>query len=186
MPSPTSAPVIPPAVAPAAAPPSAARIGPAAMNAPSPGIAIVPTPASSPRTPPSAPPAAAPVAAPSGIFVLFSVDTRSPSGIRIEMSPFENPDSWSSSKICAAWSSLFTMPTTALPLPAMIRFLRLRIEWLLFRCDLELILDLAGARDLHRLRGDRVALFRALHGAAQRDHAVDGDDLDVVRGRGER
>src|ERR1700731_108808 len=57
---------------PAAAPPRAARIGPAAMNGPPPGIAKLPIPTSHPRTPPATPPAATPVAAPSGALVCCS------------------------------------------------------------------------------------------------------------------
>jgi len=47
-------------------------IGPAATKAPSPGIAMLPSPARSPSVPPMIPPAVAPVAAASGAFVVFS------------------------------------------------------------------------------------------------------------------
>ena len=57
---------------PTPAPAKAAIIGPAARNGPTPGIAIVPTPASQPSTPPTTAPEPAPVAAPSGAFVPFS------------------------------------------------------------------------------------------------------------------
>jgi hypothetical protein len=73
-------------------------IGPAAMNGPTPGIAMAPMPARSPSAPPRMPPVVAPVAVPSGAFVCFScancfVPWRS--GSRTEMSLFEKPD-WTS------------------------------------------------------------------------------------------
>ena len=56
----------------APAPASAAMIGPAAINGPTPGIAKEPMPTSQPKTPPKTPPVPAPVAAPSGALVCCS------------------------------------------------------------------------------------------------------------------
>ena len=56
----------------APAPAMAARIGPAAMNGPRPGIASEPIPASQPRAPPRTAPVTAPVVAPSGALLACS------------------------------------------------------------------------------------------------------------------
>src|SRR4051794_35568773 len=84
----------PPAVAPTAAPLSAAMIGPAAMNGPTPGMASAPMPASRPSTPPVTPPVAAPVVAPSGALVAFTCPMSclpSVSGSNTEISELANP-----------------------------------------------------------------------------------------------
>src|SRR5688572_6664946 len=74
------------------------------------------------------------------------------------------------------------MPTTALP--AISISLASSLSVLVGR--LELVLDLARARDLHGYRADRVSLIAVLHRPAQRDDAVDRDDLDVMRGPRQR
>ena len=94
IPMPASAPMRPPSAPIAPAPASAATIGPAAINGPSPGIASAPMPVSQPRTPPAMPPAATPVVAPSGALVFFSCAKSlvpSFSGKSTEMSVLRKP-----------------------------------------------------------------------------------------------
>src|SRR5262249_1467302 len=96
MPIPTSAPVNPPTAPPAPRPASAAMIGPAAMNGPSPGIARAPIPASNPNVPPTTPPATAPLAGPPGTLVAFAVrislSPPSDSGSSTDISDVAKPD----------------------------------------------------------------------------------------------
>src|SRR5262249_57810883 len=84
----------PPAAPQTATPERVAKVGPAAISGPRPGIAKAPIPASQPSAPPRIAPAPAPVVAPSGALVAFSCPrSRVPprSGARIEISLDEKP-----------------------------------------------------------------------------------------------
>src|SRR5580704_3492233 len=174
MPIPISAPVRPPAAAPPAAPAKAAMIGPAAMKTPSPGIAKAPIPTIQPSAPPRTAPLAPPVAAPSGALVCCScAKSLLPclSGKRTEMSFSVKPAALRLSAMSIAWDSLFAMPNTAF----------FAMLYLLLTFDFDLVVDLVGTGYLLRLARDRGLFFFGLDRATQRDAAIVGDDLHVMR-----
>src|SRR4029450_8411103 len=172
MPAPTSAPLSPPTAAPTAAPLRAAMIGPAAMKGPRPGIARAPMPASQPSAPPTTAPALPPVVAPSGALLAPSCPrSRRPvvSGNSTEMSSCEKPAARRSLTTASACWSLFTIQNTDF---FILVSSRLR--------DVELIHNVSRPCRLLRQPNDRLAPAPAVHGAAERDAAVLGDDLYVL------
>src|SRR5689334_13220649 len=98
------------------------------------------------------------------------------------MSSPENPAALSSLAMRSACATFAAIPNTALfatmnllsglPMAGGLACLSAR--------DLEFVVDVLDPGHLLGLRGDRLLLFRAVHGASQRHHAARRDDLDVV------
>src|SRR5262245_48403692 len=89
------------------------------------------------------------------------------------------PSARTSSTMRIAWGSDFAIQTTELSaMNILLEPLRLR--------NVELVVDAADAGDLRCCGADVRLLHLADHGSTQCDHAIDRDDLDVVRTRGER
>src|SRR5580765_1511267 len=191
MPRPINPPAMPPTAAPTAAPLNAARMGPAAMKGPTPGMAKAPMPAIHPNAPPMTPPVPAPVTAPSGALVFFSwAKSRlvSLSGNSTEMSLLEKFAVLSRSTICSAWLRDVAIQNTD--------FFDISFSFLLFclsgvcrsnlvcacggRFYFQLVIQFFWLGNFRRDFSNQAFFIFGFHGSTERNPAIGRDDLHVA------